>query len=252
VPLQPLEGGDVGFRQVHHMQVIPDAGAVRGRVVIAVHREFAAYARHALGQEGHEVGRGAQREFAYFRGGMGADGVEVAQQGHAELPVGGSMAVAQKRFAGLLGEAIGRSSRLHGGVFIHGQGGCFPVDGAGGTEDEVGDAPLAEHVRELRGGPDVVREVLLRMRDALTDRLVCGKMDDPVHWPFENGRHGRRIPAVHGVELHAPSEDPFQTVQNGGLAVAEVVDDDGFIPGFNEGHDRVGADETRAACDDDA
>ena len=70
--------------QIHHMDVIAHAGAVRGGVVVAEHVQLFQRAHGHLGDVGHQVVGDAVGVLADEAALVGADGVEIAQQGHIQ------------------------------------------------------------------------------------------------------------------------------------------------------------------------
>ena len=50
------------------------------------------------------------------------------------------------------------------------------------------------------------------------------------------------------MELHAVPQDALETVQNFGLTVAQVIDDDRYVARFSQCNNRVGADKARTSC----
>ena len=97
----------MGLGQVADVEVVPDAGAVRGGVVVSEDRQRPPQSGHGLSQEGHEVGRRAKGQLSDLSAGMGADGVEVPQQRDPEISTGRLVGVVEQGLAGLLGEAVG-------------------------------------------------------------------------------------------------------------------------------------------------
>ena len=85
--LQLLDGADMAPGQVHHVDVVPHAGAVGGGVVVAKDVDLLQLAHGHLGDVGHQVVGDAVGVLADQAGLMGADGVEVAQHRHVQAGV---------------------------------------------------------------------------------------------------------------------------------------------------------------------
>ena len=68
--------------QIHHMDIIPDAGAVGSGIVVAENVDLLPLAHHSLGDIGYQVVGDAVGVLADEAAFMSADGVEIAQQGH--------------------------------------------------------------------------------------------------------------------------------------------------------------------------
>ena len=85
----PGYGGDMSLGKVHDIYVVPLAGAVRSRIVVAEDAQTFTLADGCLGNVRHEVVRHAAGKFADEGGRMGADRIEVSE-GYAfyrSLPV---------------------------------------------------------------------------------------------------------------------------------------------------------------------
>src|SRR5699024_198220 len=92
--------------QVHHMDVVPDAGAVVGGVIVAVNAELFPAAHSHLGDVGHQVVGDTPGVLTHPSGGVGADGVEVPQQHHR--PVLLSLGhIGENHLGHVLGPAVG-------------------------------------------------------------------------------------------------------------------------------------------------
>ena len=85
---KPMNGGEMTFREVYYMDVITEAGAVLGFVVITEDVEFRELASGNLHDIGHEVVWDAVRVFAEKTGVVVADRVKVAESDDLELGVG--------------------------------------------------------------------------------------------------------------------------------------------------------------------
>ena len=85
---KPLDGGEVTFGEVYYMDVIAEAGAVFGFVVIAENVEFGELAGSNFHDIGHEVVWDAVGVFAEKTGVVITDRVKVAESDDLELGVG--------------------------------------------------------------------------------------------------------------------------------------------------------------------
>ena len=70
--------------EVHHVDVVPDAGSVRSLIVVSENPEMVKLPHRHLGDVGHQVVRDAVRVLADKPALVGANRVEVAE--HAERP----------------------------------------------------------------------------------------------------------------------------------------------------------------------
>ena len=72
----------MGLSQIHHVQIITDAGSVRCGVILAEDAQSLATACGHLGDEGEEVVGNSQWVFTDLSARMSANGIEIAQAGH--------------------------------------------------------------------------------------------------------------------------------------------------------------------------
>ena len=101
-----ITGLYMAFGKVHHMNVVPDAGAVGGGIIIAEDGELFQFADSYFGHIRHEVVRNAGRILTDQAGRMGADGIEIAQEYNAPFRIGNSLAF-QDLLDHVLGPAVG-------------------------------------------------------------------------------------------------------------------------------------------------
>ena len=73
---QAIQGSAVALGQIHHMDVIADAAAIRGGPIIPKHAELVASTNCHLADEGEEVVGDAERVFPDPSGGMGPHRIE--------------------------------------------------------------------------------------------------------------------------------------------------------------------------------
>src|SRR5699024_3193946 len=174
--LQFADGRHMAAGQVHHMDVVPHAGAVGGVIVVAVDMDLFQLARRHLGDVGHQVVGDAVGVFADQAGRMGPDGVEVAQQRHVQLGVG-LAAVGEDALGEHLGGAVGVGGGAGGEILPDGHAGRVAVDGGRGGEDDVVAVMPAHHVQNVQRAVEVVGVVFDGLGDALPHRLVGGELD---------------------------------------------------------------------------
>ena len=72
-------------RQIHDVNIITHAGSVRGWIVITIHRYGFKLTNRDLGDVWHQVVWDTVRIFTNATRWMGADRVEIAQAGNAEI-----------------------------------------------------------------------------------------------------------------------------------------------------------------------
>ena len=116
-------GAGVGHRrhmalgQIHHMDIIPDTGAIGGIVIVAENAEFLPAAHSHLGDKGHQIIGNTPGIFTDAAAFMGADGIEIPQKAHA--PIGICYAQRLQDLLGhVLGPAIGIGATAGGTGFL--------------------------------------------------------------------------------------------------------------------------------------
>ena len=265
-----LESSDVTESKVDDVDVVADAGAVGGGVVVAKDVDAREDADGDLGDEGHEVVGDAVGVLADEAAGVGADGVEVAEEDDGGVAVGDAD-VAEDLLDEELGLAVGV-----GGVErrVLGDGDVLggAVDARRRREDEAAHAVRAHRGEEHERAGDVVRVVLERLRDALADGLEARKVDDGVDrgLEVEHAAQARGVAQVHLVEREARAAperraeagerrravrrlcvareraDLRDAVERQPRAVAQVVDHDDAVPARQQLHHRVAPNVPRA------
>ena len=131
--LRKFQGREMAIYQVHDMDVVADAGAIRGIVVITKYAKEGALTVGDLGDVRHEVVGDAVGALTNKSAGVGTYRVEVAQAD--ELPLVARVSNIRENFLDVeLASAvrIGGASRV---VFIQRQVLWISVDGRTGTED---------------------------------------------------------------------------------------------------------------------
>lgn len=124
-----FDGDDMSLGDVDDVDIVADAGAVGGVVVVAKDAEFFADTHSGLCEEGDEVLWYSVGEFSYLGRGMSAHGIEIAED---DALYGGACAnyVGDYLFGNLLGIAVGRGSRFDGRLFGDGVLVGLAIDGA--------------------------------------------------------------------------------------------------------------------------
>ena len=235
--------------QIHHMDVVPDAGAVVGGVVVAEYAQLLELAHGNLGDIGHQVVGNAVGILADGAALVGADGVEVAKEHHIPLGVG-LLNVGEHLLEHGLGLAVGVGDGALRAVLGDGHGLRRAVDGGGGGEDDVFEAVLAHHVHQHQRTADVVLVVLPGLLDGLAHGLEAGKVDAAVKGVL--GKYlfqAFPVADVHLVEGDGLAYDLLHPVNGLGGGVGEIVHDYGIMAGCDELDEGVAADKTGAARD---
>ncbi len=166
--LRRVQGQQVRVGQVRDVDVVADAGAVRGRVVVAVDRDVLALPERGLEDQRDQVRLRvvplAERDPG--RTAVRARDVEVAQRDGGQA-VGDGLAGDQV-VHGQLGGAVGVGGRGAGGLGDRDRL-RLAVGGGGGGEHQLAHARRAHRGDQLQRAGHVVAPVLLRVHDRLAD-----------------------------------------------------------------------------------
>ena len=133
---QLFHGRDVAIGEVHHVDIIAYAGAILGRVVVTKHGQRVATTNGDLGDVRHQVVWDPLRVFPHVARRVGADRVEVAQQGNAPLRLG-FLQVGQDLLYHQLAFAVRALRGAGREAFDIRDFRLIAVDGSGGAKDKV-------------------------------------------------------------------------------------------------------------------
>ena len=235
--------------KIHHMDVVPDAGAVGGGVVVAVDAEILPAAHSHLGDEGHQVVRNAPGVFADAAALMGADGVEVAKQGHAPAAVRGAH-TGQDLFGHVLGPAVGVGAAAGAAVLPQGHLIVPGVDRGGGGEDDVFHPGFLHGLGQHQGGVEVVVIIPPGLGHALAHGLETREVDDGCDFVLgKDFVHEGLVPDIAPVERYLPAGKLLHPLQALGIGVAQVIHHHNAIAGVQKLHTGMRPDISGSAGD---
>ncbi len=140
--------------QIHDVNVVAHAGAVRGCVVIPEHVQMRAEADCHLRHEGHEVVRRALRIFTDQSARVRADRIEVAENPDAPRGIA-SLQIPQHLFHGQfrVSVGIGGGERM---IFCQRQPLRIAIDRGGGTEHQRLDPTDSHRLQQTQRTDDIV------------------------------------------------------------------------------------------------
>mmetsp|Transcript_36722 Transcript_36722/g.109217 ORF Transcript_36722/g.109217 Transcript_36722/m.109217 type:complete len:379 (+) Transcript_36722:56-1192(+) len=176
--LQPEQGGGVPLGQVDHVDVVPHAGAVLGRVVRAVDGEVRPLPDRDLLDVGHQVVWDPLRRLADLARAVGADRVEVAEQDHVPALVR-LVEVLQDVLDEELRASV-RVGRARGEVLGDGHRRGVAVHSRGGGEDDALAVALLHRLDQVERACNVILVVEDRLRHALADSLEPSEVNHRV------------------------------------------------------------------------
>ena len=217
-----LDRAQVRVGQVRHVDVVPDARPVRGRVVVAEEGQRQA----ALGGEQDvrdEMGLGvmvlAQRR-------RRAGDVEVAERDAAQAVR--PAVPGQRRLEAALGLSV-RVDRAERGVLGDRRGIGDAVDRRARGEDQPQDTGGAGGLEQCDTAGHVLAEVLRRVGDRFADQRPRGAMEDGLD-PLGLEDPGQRV----GLDVGA-DPDGHARGDRGAMPGREVIEDDHVVAGRQEG-----------------
>ena len=209
--------------QVNHMDIVPHAGAVVGVVIVAEHVQILPPAHRHLGDEGHQVVGDAPGILADQAAGMGADGVEVAQQDDGPVLVGLG-GVPQDLLGHIFGPAIGIGAHAGAGGLPQRHLVVPGVDGGRGGEHDVLNAVIPHHLAQRYGGEKIVVVILKGHGHRLAHGLKPREVDHAVDLVLiEDGVHGLPVAHVLLIEVHMLAGDLLHALNGLRAGVDQVV-----------------------------
>ena len=180
--------------QVHHMDVVPHAGAVPGGIIVAKDADIGPLAVGHLKDQGDQVGFRVMG-LADMAPGMGPAGVEIPQ-GYEFEPIGPG-APAHHPLHGQLGGPIGVGG-LRGVAFQDGDVPGFPIGGRGGGEYDLLHIVLDHGGEQHPGAVQVVVVILEGVFHAFPHLGVGGEMDHRIDGLlFKNAVQKGFVPNTH-------------------------------------------------------
>ena len=233
--------------QVDNMDIVAHASAVRGRIVVAADVEALELADGDLSDIGHEVAGDSVGILADAPALVRADGIEVAEDGHAPLAVGYTQILKY-----LLDEILRRAVGIRGAsgrhILSERRGVLAAVNSGGRAEDELLASRLIHHAAQADRARYVVVIVVERLFDALRDALETRKVNDRVDLVLgENFGHRLFVAYIRLIEFEILARKFFYSFKAFGLAVDKIIEYNDIISRVEQLYARVRADEARAA-----
>ena len=221
------------------MDVVPDAGAVHGGVVVAEDAELLPDARRHLRDVGHQVVGYAVGPLADQTALVGADGVEVPQQHHGQRLVRRG-----RRAQDLLDEvfrpAVGIGAAAHRHVLRQRHGVVPAVHRGRGAEHDAAAAVLRHDLQQRQRGAQIVAVVHHRLGHGFAHRLVAREVDDGVDGlRVEHTAQRRLVRDVRLAHRDVSAGDLLHPARRFRAAVVEVIRDHHVIARLQTGHRRV-------------
>ena len=140
--------------EIHHVNVVTHACAIRGRIVIAKHPQLLELADPHLADIGQQVVGDAVGIFAYEAALVGANRVEVAQQHYGPAQIGFGQ-VTQYLFHHQLGATIG-IGRAGGEIFPQRHRRRIAIHGGRRAEHQAADPGAFHRLQQGEGAAQIV------------------------------------------------------------------------------------------------
>ena len=242
-----ITGLYMALGQVNDMDIIPDAGTIGRRIIIAENGELFQLADSHLGDEGNKVIGQAGRILTDEAGLMCADGVEVAKQNDAPLRISHNLAF-QDLFNHVFGPAIGIGAAQGNHILTVGHFCLIAIDSGGRREDKALDAVSLHGFTQGQGRIQVIAVITERLGNAFTDCLQAGKMNDAVEVVLaEDTIHGCLVGYIRLIMGNRTADNLFNTADGFRAAVDIIVHDDRFMSGIAQFNTGMGPDKTGTA-----
>lgn len=233
------KGAEVGIGEVCYMDIVADASAIRGRIIIAKDFEFLLLSESDLEDIRNDMGFDGM---IFTEVAFSAAGVEIAEEDRAETMDFGEPL--QHFLQHEFGVAVG-VCRILDGVFRNGEFFRLSVCRASRGEDDAFASNFKHGIDEIDATDIVIPVVFSGMCRGLPDECVCREVHDGVR---KNGFQG-------GADIVFPAkvsdQKPCAGIDCFNMTQFERVEDDDLVAGIQQMLDRYAADIAGSAGDED-
>ena len=238
---------DVAAREIHDVNIIAHAGAVRRIVVVAKDAQAFQPADGRLRNVGHEVVRHAARILADEAARVRTDGVKVAQQHDRPARVGHNI-VAQDLLADVLRPTIRIRAAAGTGRLVERHLVVAGVHRRRRGKDDLPDAVVTHRLAERDRRAEVVVVIFQRHMHRLAHGFEAREMNDAVNLLLgKNAVEPGTVAHVHLIKFQRPARDLFDPSARLCTAVDKIVHHDDIHALLEQLHTRVAADVAHAA-----
>ena len=235
-----LQGRDMGAGKVRHMDVIPDAGAVRGFVIGPEYGDVLPHAQGRVKDKGDQV-RFRLMPFPHVAIRVRTGCVEIPER-HVTEVIGAGI-IRQDLLYHELAPAVGIDGLLRV-VFRYGDFDRVAENRGSGRKNEPVDAVLPHHLEEIDGVLHIVDVIFLGILHRFSHVGEGAEVHDRRYAaPGKNRAETLDIAEIAPVKLSPPGEFP--------VTGAQVVDNDGPVALFVEHLVHLRAYVSGPACDED-
>lgn len=167
----------MSLRQIHHVDVIANAGAIGCGPVASEHGDLGPTAHGHLAHKGEEIVGAPEGVFADATGGMGADGVEVTQAADPPLFRGAGCQIIQQAFNRGFGVSVG-IDRLDRCAFFDRYRLGIAVEGGAAAEHQGAASELLHRLQQAHRATHVHIPVVQRVLYGLPHGFEACEMHD--------------------------------------------------------------------------
>ena len=232
--------------QIHHVDIVPYACAVRRVVVVAENTQLRQLAHRHLSHIRHQIVRNALGILADFSARMRADGVEVPKQNHAPLGIG-SPNIGQNLLQHPFGPSVGIGTHALGARLGDWHKRRIAVHRGRGAENDFLHPVPAHYVRQRQRPVQVVRIVLDGFFHRFAHGLVPREMNHRVEIVrVKNLLQGCPVYQICLIEYRRfPRDlpDPFHGFRAG---IVKIVNNHDIVPVLKQFHAGMAPDVSRA------
>src|SRR5579863_2841794 len=223
----------MGFGEVGNMNIVADAGAVGGGVIVAIDADSGAAAESDIEDEGNEMGLG----FVGFAADDGAIGT-LGRAGYVEIAERGTAETVDEGEPGqhALGEELGLAVGVGGSEFcilLNWNDFRLSVDGSGGGEDEPAGAGGDHGFEERKGGSGVIAEEGFGVLHGLAGFDEGSKVHDAIKRASFFSRRGKEALEEAPIGNFAVEEVDGGREQVA-AAMAEIVENEDLVSSFGK------------------
>ena len=201
-------------RQIYHMDIISDTGAVRCIIVISENTQFRQLSNRHLHDIRHEIVRNSVRTLPEQAALVSPDGIEIAQKDHTPYRIR-LLDITQDLLQHRLGPTIGIRTTSLRALLRDGNLSGITVYGCRGTEDDALAIILIHQLAQIHRPRNIILIIQERFLHRFSYRLQSGKMDHGIKRVFRKHRtHTLFVAQIRSVKKRAGAGDLLDPIQH--------------------------------------
>ena len=166
--------------EIHDINIVPQACAILGRIVISEYAQAFALSDCSLGDERDQIVRDTAWQFPDQCGRMSSYRVEIAQ-GYSLDTIICRHGIPEDIFTHLLRIAIRRSCRKTRSLLSNRKQLSLAIDCGRGREQHIASALLPRLLEDIEERQQIVAVIHNRLRYRFADRLECSEMNHRIY-----------------------------------------------------------------------